>query len=132
MPDGSISGTGMNSLNHYAYGCIAQWIYEHVCGIQLQESGAGGQALVIAPIPDARLGSAKAQVRLAAGKVVSGWSMEGDRTDFSIRIPFGGSARFVLPEGMKVIGVIKDGSDVEAASLNSELTKGEYKIAAVR
>lgn len=37
LPDGHISGTGMNSLNHYAYGCITQWLYEEVCGIGLPE-----------------------------------------------------------------------------------------------
>ena len=26
LPDGHISDTGMNSLNHYAYGVIAEWI----------------------------------------------------------------------------------------------------------
>ncbi len=31
LPDGSISSTGMNSLNHYAYGAIAQWLYQDVC-----------------------------------------------------------------------------------------------------
>jgi alpha-L-rhamnosidase len=30
LPDGKISGTGMNSLNHNTYGSIVQWMYEHI------------------------------------------------------------------------------------------------------
>lgn len=39
LPDGSISDTGMNSLNHYTYGSIAQWMYENMCGLTLKENG---------------------------------------------------------------------------------------------
>lgn len=39
LPDGSISDTGMNSLNHYTYGSIAQWMYENMCGLTLRENG---------------------------------------------------------------------------------------------
>jgi alpha-L-rhamnosidase len=39
LPDGSISGTGMNSLNHYTYGSIVQWMYENMCGLNLFENG---------------------------------------------------------------------------------------------
>lgn len=39
LPDGTISGTGMNSLNHYTYGSIVQWMYENICGMTLRENG---------------------------------------------------------------------------------------------
>lgn len=39
LPDGKISGTGMNSLNHYAYGSIAQWMYENISGLTLTVPG---------------------------------------------------------------------------------------------
>ena len=32
LPDGHISGTGMNSLNHYAYGSIVEWMYRICAG----------------------------------------------------------------------------------------------------
>ena len=31
--DGKISSTGMNSLNHYSYGAILEWMFRHVGGI---------------------------------------------------------------------------------------------------
>ncbi len=30
--DGTISGTGMNSLNHYAYGSVCEAVFAHICG----------------------------------------------------------------------------------------------------
>ena len=39
LPDGRISSTGMNSLNHYAYGSIACWMYENICGLKMKERG---------------------------------------------------------------------------------------------
>lgn len=34
LPDGSISSTGMNSLNHYAYGSILEWMFARIGGIR--------------------------------------------------------------------------------------------------
>ena len=39
LPDGKISGTGMNSLNHYSYGSIEAWMYKKVCGLTATEPG---------------------------------------------------------------------------------------------
>ncbi|MBR2651087.1 MAG: family 78 glycoside hydrolase catalytic domain, partial [Clostridia bacterium] len=39
LPDGRISDTGMNSLNHYTYGSIVQWMYENICGLTLTSPG---------------------------------------------------------------------------------------------
>ena len=39
LPDGSISGTGMNSLNHYAYGSIVDWMYRNLCGLNPRGGG---------------------------------------------------------------------------------------------
>ena len=32
MPDGTISDTGMNSLNHYAYGSVMEFVYAYAAG----------------------------------------------------------------------------------------------------
>lgn len=46
LEDGSISSTGMNSLNHYAYGVIMEWIYRMVCGLNpLEEAPAFGRCV---------------------------------------------------------------------------------------
>ena len=39
MPDGSFNPVNMNSLNHYAYGSIGNWLYTRLCGLRLLEPG---------------------------------------------------------------------------------------------
>ncbi|WP_165444028.1 family 78 glycoside hydrolase catalytic domain [Lachnoclostridium sp. Marseille-P6806] len=137
LPDGSISGTGMNSLNHYAYGCIAGWLYESVCGLCIDREGAnpgtqdsiGGQSLIIAPHTDERLGSAEASVRFAAGRYTSGWrfSEDGSRISYRFSVPFGGKAGFVPDRICRRF--ILDGAAVTEEELHGRVfTKGEYLI----
>ncbi len=95
LPDGKISGTGMNSMNHYAYGSIVEWMYRYMCGLQPQAPGC--TTMVIAPQPDRRLGWAKAVYDSAAGRYESGWRLEGDTFRYELKIPFGCEARVLLP-----------------------------------
>ena len=39
LPNGDFDESGMNSLNHYAYGSIGSWLYEKVAGIRCMEPG---------------------------------------------------------------------------------------------
>lgn len=98
LPDGKISSTGMNSLNHYAYGAIAEWMYRTVAGINPTEEGPGFRHTVLAPQPDFRLRWSKAKVDSAAGTYKSEWSFdeEGNLT-FLFEIPFNATASVRLP-----------------------------------
>ncbi len=103
LPDGSISDTGMNSLNHYAYGVIAEWLYRYMCGIHPAETDAGFKRAVLAPMPDKRIKFAQCMYESASGTYESSWNWEKDGILFSIRIPFDAKSRFVLPfTGKKV------------------------------
>ena len=39
LDDGTISGTGMNSLNHYSYGSVMEYVFRDLAGIQPLEPG---------------------------------------------------------------------------------------------
>ena len=43
LTDGTISGISMNSMNHYAYGSIQEWMFRHVAGINTMESHPGAR-----------------------------------------------------------------------------------------
>lgn len=47
--NGHISPTGMNSLNHYAYGSIVAWLWKDVAGIRSLEEQTGFQTVKIRP-----------------------------------------------------------------------------------
>lgn len=101
-PDGSISSTGMNSLNHYAYGSIVEWMFRDVCGLNPSTgdgTGAGFRHAYIAPKPDQSLQCARGRYRSAAGWYESGWRIdEGDKLTVELVIPFNASATVVLPD----------------------------------
>lgn len=99
LPDGRISGTGMNSLNHYAYGSIVDWMYRNLCGLNPAEDGAGYKKAVIRPMPDPRLRSAKMSMDSAAGKYEIEWNYDGDKLHFRFTIPFDCEAKLLLPDG---------------------------------
>ncbi|MDT8861815.1 glycoside hydrolase family 78 protein [Alkalihalobacillus sp. MEB130] len=98
LPDGKISGTGMNSLNHYAYGSIAEWMYRHMCGINLSEDIPGFKKIIFNPKPDGRLSYVKATLHSACGRIESGWEItQENELRFTFKVPFNSLADVVLP-----------------------------------
>ncbi len=96
-PDGSVSSTGMNSFNHYAYGSIFQWLAEYAAG--LKAAAPGFRRAVIAPVPDARLGSMDYRYRSAAGTYRIAWKVLDPYTlHLQVEIPFGCEAELILPD----------------------------------
>ncbi|MCD7819218.1 MAG: family 78 glycoside hydrolase catalytic domain, partial [Lachnospiraceae bacterium] len=74
MEDGSFWSTDMNSFNHYAYGSVADWVYEKAAGIQVMEDAPGFTKVRIEPHPDRRIDWLEASIDTRRGKVSSGWS----------------------------------------------------------
>ena len=99
LPDGSISGTGMNSLNHYAYGSIVDWMYRNLCGLNPVEEAPGFKKAVIRPMPDARLSWAKMKLDSAAGTYQVAWKYVDGRLHGSVTVPFDCQAQLLLPDG---------------------------------
>lgn len=97
LDDGSISGTGMNSLNHYAYGSVVHFAVSHIAGFTPLEPGHG--RVRIQPTPDPRLGWFHLTYHSVSGKYVSRWRIEKNGTlTFHYEIPFDCQAQVLLPE----------------------------------
>ena len=88
---------GMNSFNHYAYGCVCEWIWETAAGISSDISAPGFKHIVMKPIPDKRLGFVKAEYNSAAGLIKSAWRYEGDKWIWEFTIPEESTASVTLP-----------------------------------
>ena len=89
---------GMNSFNHYAYGCVCEWIWETAAGIACDASAPGFKTIIMKPVPDKRLGHLKAEYESPAGKIVSAWKYEGDKWIWDFTVPAGAVAIVTLPE----------------------------------
>ncbi len=131
MPDGHISGTGMNSLNHYAYGAVVEWMYRNMIGIRPVAEEPGFRKAQIKPQPDYRMQWAKMELRSAAGTYRVGWRMEtptrnGSRKmHISVTVPFNAEAEVWLPDADagEIAGGVQDGDRVKVS-----LDAGEYEF----
>ena len=96
MPDGTISDTGMNSLNHYAYGSVMEFVYAYAAGIRPLE--AGFKKVVIAPHPDVRIPEIACSYDSASGRYACNWKIEKDGTfTVHVEVPFNCEAVVELP-----------------------------------
>ena len=85
----------MNSLNHYAYGAIGEWMYERIAGIAPIE--AGYKTIRIAPVPKEPLTSAAASLNTPYGKVVSSWEIKGSKFELHVVVPPNTTAKVTIP-----------------------------------
>ncbi len=129
LPNGLVSDTGMNSMNHYAYGCISEWMYRYMCGIQPVESAPGFKKVVIAPQPDDRMEWVKASYQSASGKYESSWQhIDNHQIIFRVVIPFDAEAIFQIPEKYKLIRAKKEQDMDWTCEDVFLLTSGSYEI----
>ncbi len=95
--DGVISNTGMNSLNHYAYGSVMEFVYAYVVGIKPLEVGFSKAS--IAPKLDIRLREVKGKYKSVSGEYVVNWNIENNgEVKVHIEVPFNCEAVVELPE----------------------------------
>ncbi|MDY4063904.1 MAG: alpha-L-rhamnosidase C-terminal domain-containing protein, partial [Candidatus Limiplasma sp.] len=97
LPDGSISSTGMNSLNHYAYGSILEWMFARIGGIQPMEQAPGFREALLCSAPDQRVGYGAAELHTASGLWKSAWKLENGLLRLSITVPFHCTGHLALP-----------------------------------
>ncbi len=95
--DGNVSGSGMNSLNHYSYGSVVEWMFRHIAGIRPVEK-PGFREAGIAPSLNWYLKTMEVVYDSAAGKYKIAWKILDERhVELSVEIPFGCRARLTLP-----------------------------------
>jgi alpha-L-rhamnosidase len=97
MKDSGMGPRGMNSFNHYAYGCVCEWIWETAAGIAADPKVPGFKHIIMRPVPDKRLGFLKAEYKSAAGTIKSEWKYKGDTWIWKFTIPKGATATVTLP-----------------------------------
>ena len=86
MENGDFWSADMNSFNHYAYGAVADWLYEKAAGIQTMEEAPGFERVVLDPHPDKRLEWLEAELQTRHGKVYSKWSFIGEKIRYEIEV----------------------------------------------
>ena len=101
MPDGSFDESGMNSLNHYAYGSIGSWMYEKLAGINPIRPGY--KEIRIQPEFIRGITSVDASFDSVYGMVRSAWSCKDGKITVDVTIPANTTAKVHLPEKEEVL-----------------------------
>lgn len=97
-PDGSMSDSGMNSLNHYANGSVQEWMYFRMAGIKPQSDGAGFKHVSIKPQIHPGAGWMETVLKTAAGVYKIRWEIQKDnKMLLTCSIPFDATAEITLP-----------------------------------
>ncbi len=96
--NGNISSTGMNSLNHYSYGAVVEWMFAYAAGFRVDEEHPGSKYMRIAPSYNWKLRQFKSTYDSAAGEYESAWKIiDPNHVKVSVTVPFDCEADIVLP-----------------------------------
>ncbi len=135
--DEGFNPMSMNSLNHYAYGAIGEWMYERIAGIAPLE--AGYKSIRIAPEPRQPLTSASASVITPYGEVSSSWEIINNEFKIEVIVPPNTTANIEIPGNIQnelmLNGVsFKENPNVKLMNTNSDsfellVKPGNYKFA---
>ena len=77
----------MNSYNHYAYGAVADWMYEYCAGIRPVEANPGFEEILFKPMPTNKLESFEASYDSVKGLIESLWKWENGVVKYKIVTP---------------------------------------------
>lgn len=125
MPDGTMSKTMMNSLNHYSYGAILEWIVEYLLGVK--SIGAGRKEFVFTPGVSSKIKEMSANLATSSGTLRINWELKGNTLNAYITIPLGNKLRVDVGDAKSYNVSTEEGVDY----LSDILCEGSYVIEVV-
>lgn len=87
----------MTSFNHYAYGAVADWIYQYVVGIGIDADQPGYRKFLVQPQPHSELDFAAGEIQSPYGTISCSWKRKPSGFQIALNIPFGVQAVLNLP-----------------------------------
>lgn len=92
---------GVLSFNHYAFGSVADWIFQYVNGIV--PMAPGYVSFKVCPVPDGRLTFASRTFDTINGKISVSWEIQSvdgvQYYDLKVHVPCNTTAQICLPDG---------------------------------
>jgi alpha-L-rhamnosidase len=95
LPNGDFEASGMNSLNHYAYGSIGNWMYQKLAGIN--QCKAGYKKILIKPMPASGINDIQASLETPYGLVSVEMNCHDEHMILDVTIPPNTDAVICLP-----------------------------------
>ena len=113
-PDGTFDESGMNSLNHYAYGSIGDWMYRKVAGLSQLEPGY--KKFQVKPMFVKGIEEWGTEFESVYGKIVAKTSCKNGKIHVHVEVPANTTAVIVLPEKEEILEVGSGVYDYEYAT----------------
>ena len=85
------------SLNHFAFGCVCDWLYRSVAGIDVDLDRPAFRHIVMRPRPGGSLDWAGAEYESVQGKIASRWERKDGTFRWNITIPPNTTATVHVP-----------------------------------
>ena len=105
--DVGFGDVAMNSFNHYAYGCVGEWMYRYMAGIDTTEEQPGFQMVLLRPNPDTRTWISQGQERITwvkasyqsrRGLIQVRWQWREGVFDYQVTLEEGMEGILIVPE----------------------------------
>lgn len=90
--DGTVS---TYSYNHYAFGCVGDWLYREIGGIQSED--AGYKNVLIRPAFDCGLQEAECVQDTPNGTLKTYWRLDGEKIELTVFVPCNTKVKIILP-----------------------------------
>ena len=103
-PDGSFWSPDMNSYNHYAYGCILDWMVEVLAGINIDDRITAYKRFTITPQLPNEWDSLKCSYNSLYGKIAISIARNGENLDITLTVPENTTCVFKLGDCKKDFG----------------------------
>jgi alpha-L-rhamnosidase len=139
--DGAFGPVDMNSFNHYAYGAVADWMFQHLGGLEIIEPGY--KKTRIAPLIGAGgLTYSRCSLRTPYGLLACDWEAGDDTVKLTVVVPPNTSAEVVIPAASA--DAVREGNGPSASAvgvkeaeftdgtLTLQVGSGRYEFAAPR
>jgi alpha-L-rhamnosidase len=98
--DGYVKGRGfqdpgMNSLNHFAFGAVGEWVWRTIAGIN--PGGPGFHPVSIHPVPGGGVDRCRASFKSIRGTIEVEWTLRDGAFEMDLLIPPSTSANVSIP-----------------------------------
>ena len=124
-PDGSFNPANMNSLNHYAYGSIGNWLYTKLCGLEILEPGY--KKIALRPQFVTGITHAELTYESVYGKIAIAWRCEDRKITVDVTVPANTTAVLTLPESDETL-TLGSGSYHYEYPTETDLMKDRYTM----
>lgn len=113
VEEGFGGNNSMNSFNHYSFGAVGAWMYNHSLGIQRDPKNPGFKHFILQPTPDpdGLMTWAEGYYDSRYGRIHSAWSVGNGVFTYKATVPANTTATVYIPTN-SVYTVTEDGKQI--------------------